>query len=108
MIYNPLRGSAPPMTAVLVTKEEDTCIICLDSGNLTANAECACVYNYHIDCLKQCDKSQCILCKKLRVPPTIVHSSELPSPPQFVNQCLSILVVILFCVLILYWTGIVH
>ncbi len=104
MIYNPLRGSAPPPdTVVLAIKEEDTCIICLDSGNLTTNLACTCVYKYHQDCLKQVDKAECILCKKLRTTP-----DETQRLPQSVNHCLSVLVALMFCTLILYWAGILH
>jgi hypothetical protein len=40
------------------------CIICMDSGNLIKNVNCACNYYYHIDCYRKYGQSKCLLCKK--------------------------------------------
>jgi hypothetical protein len=46
-------------------QKDNTCIICLDGGNLIKNNKCSCIYYFHDECIKKIENpTQCILCKR--------------------------------------------
>jgi hypothetical protein len=73
MSISPLHVCLEPATATVTAtatappsypKDENVCIICLDTADLIKNTRCQCVYYYHADCITMLPSPDtCILCK---------------------------------------------
>jgi hypothetical protein len=56
---------ADTVVVIVAKEQEPECIICLQPDNLVVNTRCSCIYNYHIECLKQTERPTiCLLCNK--------------------------------------------
>lgn len=46
-------------------ESDNSCIICLEAGELIKNNRCTCIYYFHLHCMEQIEcPNKCILCKK--------------------------------------------